>query len=820
MDPEPVSPPPPANLPRDPTLVASPPVVTLGDRLILALWVAAGMALARAALQAVVDATADDEHGMLLLEHFVEHVVEATARSWWLVPLLAVLPRPERLALTLLRGGVVTFACLAFLVGWPDGEPRYTPGVDSMRGWQGWGVAVATALACAAFERFLTSPERSIFRWAPPTRFATTAAVLLIGGAALLSVVVVLERRRFHLQLQAIEIDLLDGLAQSRLLAAPDGRVPTVGSLMASRGDVGAGGNRPSLVLPVGASAEYEVELPRHARFLFSLGVDRSSIVETNPPSQLLEFRVTIDGREEIVAALRPQERGEDRRWLDYDLDLSARAEHVVKIGLELRGEGAAIEQVRAGFGRPRVVRREWRRRVVASKEKMNVVLIAVDALRPDHLGCYGYGRPTSPALDALARDGVLYEQALSASTWGWPAVATLLSGLYPPTHGVDDFDRCFLSDSLVTLPELLAESGCTTLGATANPLIARSKNFDQGFADWREFPLKEGERVVDQFVDWIHRYGAWQFFSFLHLHDPQRPFHPPEEVALRFAPAEHVATMRAAITKFRHGRSTPADPARAIGPVAAEEDVLPSLPESAWIGLYDGEVRYVDEQIARVLTQLRRNDLLDRTVVVVVGTYGETLAMGAAPAAGSSLARELRHVPLIIRDPRQSPRRIAEAVDVTFLASTLATIAGSPPVGGGVASVAFPPFGNAAPHFSYFHTARGVVPGASGSVELIGLEGNGATLVTRLDGTVVDYVAAPGRAGGRDADERREALLARLARWYELTQHDAVARPFERIDSATRYALDQLAEPATPADPPARHGPARSGEHGAGGGG
>ncbi|MSR47718.1 MAG: hypothetical protein EXS13_11760 [Planctomycetes bacterium] len=771
------------------------PVVTLGDRLLIALWIAFALAFVRAALQAVVDATADEESGTLLAEHLVEHVVDATARTWWLVPLLAMIPRPRRVALALVRGGLVALACGVSMIGWPDGPPRYVPGIDSLRGGQGWAVVVTAAVILAALERFATSPKRTIFQWAPATRLVTTSAVLLLGGGALLTLVVVFERRRLHLEMETVVDDLLDEIAEARIAPAPGGQRPSVGSLIAPRDGRTPGGNLPSLLLPVGAAIEFDVELMRQSRLRFSIAVDRAAVVTVNPPSQLLTFAVLVDGVEVQTNVLRPQERPEDRRWIDCEVALTALEERTARIGFALRGQGGGLAEVRAGFGRPRVVRQEWRARVQASSERMNVVVIAVDALRADHLGSYGSDRGTSPAIDALASEGILYEQARASSTWSWPAVATLLTGLYPATHGVDDIDRCFLSDSLVTLPEMLAARGCTTLCATANPLITRSKNFDQGFADWREFPQQPAARVVDQFSDWVHRYGAWQFFALLHLHDPHRPFNPPEVVATRFVPREDVAAMRRAVIDMRLRRSTQNDPSRAHGPVAAEEDVIPQLSQSSWIGLYDAEVRYVDEQVARVLTQLRRSGLEDKTIVVVVGTYGETLAMAAPPAAGSSLARELRHVPLVIYDPRQPKLRVTHLVDLTFLAPTLAQLAGAPLASAGLAAFALPPFGTAVPRYTYFHTARGEVAGEARAMELLGLESDDASLVMRRDGTVIQFDDDRPRTNGKTVD-RLPALKARLLRWHELTRRDAVARPFERLDFATSFALDLLAEP------------------------
>jgi hypothetical protein len=114
-------------------------------------------------------------------------------------------------------------------------------------------------------------------------------------------------------------------------------------------------------------------------------------------------------------------------------------------------------------------------------------------------------------------------------------------------------------------------------------------------------------------------------------------------------------------------------------------------------------------------------------------------------------------------------------------------------------AAIALPPWGGVAPRFAYFHTARGSLAAEDRAVELIGLEGGGASLTTRIDGTVVEFIPGPDRRA-RDGEDRLPSLRTRLLRWHELCGRDAVARPFERLDWATRFALDQIAEPIEPA--------------------
>ncbi len=777
--------------------------ITPGDRLIVGVWIAVALVIGRALLQAAVDATADGEGGALLAEHLLEHVVDATSRAWLIVPPLALLPCGRGRLLGALRSFVAFALSFALLAGWPVGELRYRPGLDSARGFQGWAAIVLAAAATAWFDRFATSPLHPIARWSPAMRSLLTAGLLLLGGGGLGTVAHLVDQHRTHMEVEAIEVDLLDVLPVARTTADAEGRRPEVGSILAEKGDGLAGGNKPSLIFPVGSSIEFDADLLPFTSLSFSFGLDRGTLPPRDASGSTLTFSVAVDGKTVLAEKLAPADRPGDRRWLDRRIALTSREARRATIALELRGEGEGICRVRAGFGRPLLVRRQWRPRAAADRGRWNVVLVVVDSLRPDHLGCYGYGRPTSPEIDRLAQSSIVYEQAFASSSWTWPSLASLLTGLWPPTHGVEDLDRCFLSDSIETIAEHFAQEGCTTLGVTANPIVSRTRNFQQGFEEWREFPLAPAARLDEQFRDWVRRYAGYQFFAYVHYVDPHRPYNPPERFAARFASAEDATAMRRAVNELREQRAARADPSFAIGPVVSEEEVMPNLSQEAIVGLYDGEIRCVDQAIGDMQRALEDEQLLDRTIFVVTSTHGEILTAGRPPPAGASLAPELLHVPLIVRDPRQPGRRVPGFIDLTILAPTLIAAAGDRVAAneGGVdgdeeRSAALPPWGSSRSRVAFSHTARGLLPGRDEPCELLGFSSEKCRLTMRLDGEVVDFSdLRPDAARGGDAVARREAVVRKLTRWYEACRRSAVSRRFDRKDFWTEVSLREFEE-------------------------
>jgi arylsulfatase A-like enzyme len=198
---------------------------------------------------------------------------------------------------------------------------------------------------------------------------------------------------------------------------------------------------------------------------------------------------------------------------------------------------------------------------------KPNVVLIVIDTLRADHLGAYGYDKPTSPRLDALAGEGARFANARATSSWTLPSVASMLTGLYPAAHGAERNDAA-LAVEADTLPEAFQDAGYLTAAISANPaFVTPLQGFAQGFD---EFTVKRGrvsedqrrqvgdttpsdpwlqsmvevatgEEITASALDWVagHDHAPAPYFLYVHYFDPHAGYFPPPEYATRFGVAE-----------------------------------------------------------------------------------------------------------------------------------------------------------------------------------------------------------------------------------------------------------------------------------------
>jgi choline-sulfatase len=217
----------------------------------------------------------------------------------------------------------------------------------------------------------------------------------------------------------------------------------------------------------------------------------------------------------------------------------------------------------------------------------LGVVLITLDTTRADRLTPYGYMNASMPALERLAREGVLFDQATSVAPLTVPAHASLFTGLFPPGHGVHDNAGQALSASSTTLAEILQARSFRTGAFVGSAVLNADRGLTQGFNTYRsavspdnrttETRQRRANDVVGDALRWLDGIGRVPFLLWVHLYDPHRPYEPPEPY-----------------------RSMYTDP-------------------------YIGEIAFVDAQIGRVLTALDQDSLLENTIVVVAGDHRET---------------------------------------------------------------------------------------------------------------------------------------------------------------------------------------------------
>lgn len=280
-----------------------------------------------------------------------------------------------------------------------------------------------------------------------------------------------------------------------------------------------------------------------------------------------------------------------------------------------------------------------------APAQVRNVLLISIDSLRADRVGCYGNERDTSPTLDRLARAGTRFTEAMSTTSWTLPAHVTMMTGRDVLSHGViGATDR--LSAAVPTLAESLHAAGVETAGIVAAEFLKGTYGFDRGFDHYDDASVpastwfaalgdQTANRVADLAIGWLRERPRARFFLFLHFWDVHYDYVPPAPYDTMFDPE-----YRGAVT----GSNFMRNPAVRAGMDARDLEHL--------LALYDGEVRWVDDQIARVLAALAEAGLAESTALLVTSDHGDEFFEHGGKGHQRTLYREVVHVPLIVRVP------------------------------------------------------------------------------------------------------------------------------------------------------------------------
>jgi arylsulfatase A-like enzyme/Tfp pilus assembly protein PilF len=280
-------------------------------------------------------------------------------------------------------------------------------------------------------------------------------------------------------------------------------------------------------------------------------------------------------------------------------------------------------------------------------RDRLNLVVVTLDTTRADRIGAYGARDVETPVVDGLAREGVLFEQAVSVAPLTLPAHSSMFTGKFPPEHGVRDNGGFFLGPEQVTLAEVLKGRGYRT-GAFVGAYVLDSKwGINQGFDTYfDDFDLsrtravslsgiqRPGNEVVDKALPWIQAAKGTPFFAWIHLYDAHSPYRPPEPFLSRY-------------------KGHP----------------------------YNGEIAFADSQVGRVISELQSLGLYDRTVVVVMGDHGESLGDHGEGAHGFFVYNSVTHVPFVIHAPfsQVQHRRVADPVRSVDVMPTVLDLLGVP---------------------------------------------------------------------------------------------------------------------------------------------
>jgi arylsulfatase A-like enzyme len=286
-----------------------------------------------------------------------------------------------------------------------------------------------------------------------------------------------------------------------------------------------------------------------------------------------------------------------------------------------------------------------WWRAARIKSRPIGVVIVTLDTTRADRLSVYGFMDVKMPALDRLAREGVVFEQAMSVAPLTLPAHCSLFTGLFPPAHGVRDNSDQALAPERTTLAEVLRARGFRTGAFVGSIVLDPDRGLGQGFEQYggvgNRSPHERGDEhgrqrradaVITDAIRWLDGVNGSPFFLWTHLYDPHRPYDPPEP--------------------FRSAYSDP----------------------------YIAEIMFADAQIGRLVDALGMRGLLDRTVIVIAGDHGESLGDHEERDHGIFVYESVLHVPLIVRVPRLAPRQVDDVVRLVDVMPTVLDLLGVPP--------------------------------------------------------------------------------------------------------------------------------------------
>jgi len=407
------------------------------------------------------------------------------------------------------------------------------------------------------------------------------------------------------------------------------------------------------------------------------------------------------------------------------------------------------------------------------------ILLINIGTLRADHLGCYGYERNTSPNIDALAAQAMRFEWAFSQAPNTAPSQASILTGLYPATHGMRS-QESRLPDEAVTLAEALADRGYTTAAFIDGGYLSAEFGLHQGFESYEN---SRGEGLATTgpgAMEWLREHANEPFFLMVHTYDVHAPYDPPEQFRNVF-----LEDLEPPAGGFE------ASTERLDAAASGEQPLTPEELEYAK-ALYDGEIRFVDHWVGRLMDELRSLGLEDEAIVVLVADHGEAFLEHGALLHDEPYTPTIR-VPLIVRLPgREGARVIPQVVETIDVMPTLLDRVGAP-LPPGIQGESLVPLmrGEGRPPYIAFGESS-----LDGGRKYIAMGGYRLLLHAETGAAeLYAYEADPLELSDRAADEpdRVEALRQRQEEWERGVARAALGQEQAPMDDETLEQLRSL---------------------------
>jgi arylsulfatase A-like enzyme len=367
--------------------------------------------------------------------------------------------------------------------------------------------------------------------------------------------------------------------------------------------------------------------------------------------------------------------------WEDARVDLSAFAGQRLRIVFETssRTEGAV-----GMWANPLITAR-------SRAKRPNVLIYMIDTLRADHTSLHKYSRRTTPFLQQLGSEAIVFEDCHAQASWTKPSVASLLTSLYSFAHGLQEItDK--VPPGAATLAESLRKAGYVTASIITNPFPGRNSGLERGFDYLLEYPVIQRKRTpADQGTDsgalnrvlmpWIEQHRDEPFFLYAHATDPHAPYDPPDEFESRFADLQESGEFQRDYGKLRQEGRGFGGGAVFNRERAREKGVDPERWVKQAVDRYDAETAHNDNSIEQLIEKLRELGILEQTLVIVLSDHGEEFLEHGWTTHGHALYQEQTHVLWLMWNPKllPAPRRITDPVQLIDVMPTLLDQLGIP---------------------------------------------------------------------------------------------------------------------------------------------
>jgi len=296
-----------------------------------------------------------------------------------------------------------------------------------------------------------------------------------------------------------------------------------------------------------------------------------------------------------------------------------------------------------------------------------NVILIALDTLRLDHLGIYGYAKNTSLNIDKLTSSGIVVKKATTQATYTLPSFMSVFTSLYPSVHSIGNIDdNQSLNLGIITLPEILHKNGYYTNAFVDAPYVGSFYGFSRGFDSFDEKSVLEGNGGIaarnERIYPLLDNLKSKKFFLFLHYMDIHAPYGQSEQY----------------VSAFEKNYSGNVDLTN-----KQEEDLrILNLTTDDWnhiVAGYDGNILYTDYYLGQLFSKINQLGLSNNTIIIIFSDHGEELNEHGSLGHGYTLFEEVTHVPLILSIPHSYSRTLNQPVELIDIAPTLLNILGIP---------------------------------------------------------------------------------------------------------------------------------------------